>query len=168
MTMSKSVIAACALVLLSSGTGFAAGADDDAVQCNFYALTAAQRAMQTDAAAHQIPGLLGPVAGAMSPVPLDGVYISDPAIRRKVMAQAVYARRTPNKSIELTVRLVNCTDYPMQVLGRVSFMDGHQMPTENTSAWQMVMVPPKSFGNYREVSLGNDAESYLIEFRSNR
>jgi hypothetical protein len=157
------------LLLLAALAMSQAAHADAAVGCNFYTLNAAQRAAQTEAVNGQIPALLGQLRGEMTPVPLDGVYIPDKAIQRKIMAQSVFARRTSNNSIEVIARVVNCTDYPLQILGRTSFMDKNQIPTEDPSAWQTVFVNPHSFATYHEVSIGGtDVESYLIEFRSNR
>ena len=118
-------------LLMSPQFAFAqAGADVSRVSCDFRVLTNVQRAAQTDAKAQRIPALLGQVDGEMRPVPLDGVYVSDAAIERKIMVQSVFARRTPNKSLEILTRIVNCTDYPLQVLGRTSFLDANTFPTE--------------------------------------
>ena len=65
--------------------------DSARVSCDFRPLTAAQRAAQTDAQAQRIPALLGPLEGEMRPIPLNGVYISDSAIERKVMVQQIFA-----------------------------------------------------------------------------
>jgi hypothetical protein len=154
------------MLVLPCGAAFAGGAE---VGCDFHVLSEAQKQAQLEAANHQIPALLGPVANEMTPVPLDAVYIADPAIQRKVMAQQVYAHRTPAGSVEVLVRVVNCTDYPLQILGRTSFMDRTKFPTEDPSAWQLVYLNPRSFETYKEVSIGGaEVGAYLVEFRSNR
>lgn len=116
------------------------------------------------------PALLGAVPNTMTPVPINGVYVSDDAIRRKVLPQEVFVRRTENGSVELIARIANCTDFPLQVLGRASFMDAQQFPTENVSAWQLIMLQPRSLATFREVSIGrnDDVGAFLIELRGNR
>jgi len=156
----KHLMAAVAILALSA---FPAMAADTRVQCDFYSLERAQAAART-----QGPALLGQVTTAMTPVALDAVYVFDNAIRRKVMAQDLFARRTPNNSVELIARLVNCTDFPLQVQGRTSFLDAQQIPTENKSAWQTIFIQPRSFATYREVSIGANVAYYMIELKGNQ
>lgn len=163
----KAGAALIALVTIASSA--ASAADQGTIACNFRVLTAAQRAAQTDVAAHRVPGLLGQITDTMTPLPLDGVYVSDPAVQRKIMVQDVLARRTPTKSVEVLTRIVNCTDYPLQILGRTSFLDASQFPTESPSAWQPIFLQPHSVGTYKQVSIGGaSVSSYLIEMISNR
>lgn len=141
-----------------------ANAAETRVKCDFYKYENAQKA-----GAGQRPALLGQVGNSMTAIPLDSVYVTDKSIRRKVMPQEVFARRTPTGSVELTARIVNCTDYPMEVRGRASFMDADQIPTENPSAWQLVHIPPRSLATYREVSIGtSQVAAYLIELQGNK
>jgi len=143
--------------------------DRDTLACDFRVLTAAQRSAQTEMLAHRTPALLGDLTEAMSPIPLDAAYVSDPNITHKVMVQTVLARRTPAKSVEVAARIVNCTDYAQQVLAHVSFMDTNQFPTEPTSAWRLIHLEPHSIGTYQEVSIGGaNVASYVIELVGNR
>ena len=153
-------------VILAAALGVSSHshAEDTRVKCDFAKVEQAEKAMRG-----REPALIGSVQGAMTPVALDSVYVIDSAIRRKVMAQDLFARRTPSGSIELVARIVNCTDHPLQVQGRTSFMDSTKFPTENPSAWQTVFIEPRSFGTYREVSIGRDQVAYyLIELQGNK
>lgn len=157
----KHVLYTLALFAVACGSASAA---ETRVKCDFYKFEAAQKGV-----VGQRPSLIGPVSGTMTPIPLDAVYVTDKAIRRKVMPQEVLARRTPNGAVELVARLINCTDYPLEVQGRASFMDANQIPTENASAWQLVHIPPRSFATYREISIGTtQVASYVIELQGNK
>lgn len=146
-------------VLCAAGVVHAA---DTRVKCDFAPLEKAQKT-------HQGPALMGSVSGSMSAISLNAIYVTDKAIRRKVLPQELFARRTPTGSVELIARLVNCTDYPMQIQGRSSFMDQTQIPTENPSAWQTVFIEPHGVATYREVSIGRaDVAYYMIELQGNK
>src|SRR3954468_10266041 len=158
-----------AILAIPQSASAQTGKDVSRMACDFSVLTSVQRAAQTDAKAHRIPALLGQVSGELRPMPLDGVYVSDDAIERKIMVQSVFARRTPNQSLEVLTRVVNCTDYPLQIMGRTSFLDANTFPTEDPSAWKTIFVGPRSFATYQEVSIGgSNVASYLIEMISNR
>lgn len=110
--------------------------------------------------------LVPPIPGTMTPMPLNTVNITDVGITNKVLVQAVRARRTDTGTVEVWSRVMNCTDFPLQVEGRVQFMDKAQAPIEPTSAWQRVYLPPRTVGVYSEKSIStNDAATYLIELR---
>jgi hypothetical protein len=163
--MGKSVLLGAAGIVLAALAPHQnmAEAADTRIQCDFRALERAQKAAQ-----RQGPALIGAVSDAMTPVPMDAVYVIDKKITRKVMAQDLFARRTPAGSVEVIARLVNCTDFPLQVQGRVSFMDEMQFPTENPSAWQTVFLEPRTFGVYKEVSIGGaEVANYMIEIKGN-
>ncbi|HEX6980868.1 MAG TPA: hypothetical protein VF342_16370 [Alphaproteobacteria bacterium] len=114
------------------------------------------------------PALAEPTGG-MRPVPLNTVSMTDPAITNKVMVQAVNASRTATGTVEIAARIVNCTDFPLQVEGRTHFLDKAQMPVEPVTAWQRVHLPARAFGVYRETSTDvTKVDSYLIEMREGR
>ena len=78
----------------------------------------------------------------------------------------MFARRTDTNAVEVIARFVNCTKNPIQLDARSSFMDGAQLPTEDTSSWKRVYVPPFATGVYKEVSLARDNVSYyLVELK---
>jgi ABC-type molybdate transport system substrate-binding protein len=80
------------------------------------------------------------------------------------MPQDLFVRRTPAGSVEVTARIANCTDKPVEIHARASFMDEQKFPTEDPSAWQTVFLTPRSIGTYREVSIGgSNVAYYLIE-----
>jgi len=138
--------------------GFASAADNR-IKCDFPKLEKAQAEAQK-----REPRLVGMISGAMTPVALDAVYVTDDSIRRKIMPQDLFVRRTPAGSVEVMARIANCTDKPIQIEGRTSFMDEQKFPTEDASAWQTVFLAPRSMGTYREVSIGgSNVAYYLIE-----
>lgn len=135
-----------------------AAAKDATFKCNFNAVK--------NAPLPGGPALTALTRGAMSPIPLNSVQIVDKNIRRKVLVQGLFARRTGTDTLEIIARIANCSDYPLQVEGRTSFQDGLQIPTEPVSAWQRVFLPPRSLGTYREVSTNNsDVKTFLVELR---
>lgn len=115
------------------------------------------------------PALAPPVPGTMAEVPLNAVSMTDLAITNKVLVQSVAARRNPTGTVEVFTRLVNCTDFPLQVEGRVQFLDAQQAPVEPISAWQRVYLPARATGVYAESSTDiRRAALYLIELREGR
>lgn len=110
--------------------------------------------------------LVAPIPGTMNPMPLNTVSITDAGITNKVLVQAVGARRTETGTVEVWSRLVNCTDFPLQVEGRTQFMNKAQAPVEAPSAWLRIYLPPRATGVYSERSTQTQsAELYLIEIR---
>ena len=106
------------------------------------------------------------VPGTMTAMPLNSVNITDVGITNKVLVQAVRARRMETGTVEVWSRMVNCTDFPLQVEGRVQFMDKSQAPIEPVSAWRRLHLPPRTTAVYSEKSTETEkAETYLIELR---
>jgi hypothetical protein len=129
-------------------------------QCDFNALVAQRGAPPTQ------PVLAPQVPGTMSEMPLNAVNITDVAITNKVMVQATTARRTPTGTVEVWARLVNCTDFTLQVEGRAHFLDEAQAPAEDVSAWNRVVLSARSFGVYRELSTNAArVRYYYVELR---
>ncbi len=130
-------------------------------QCDF-------RAMQ-DPVPTQGPVLVSQVPGSVTPMPLNAVNITDLTITNKVMVQMTNARRLPSGDVEVFARLVNCTDYPLQVEGRTLFLDARQVDAEPVTAWSRVHLPVRAFASYSTRSTsGMDVSSYLIELREGR
>ncbi|MCA1939990.1 MAG: hypothetical protein LDL26_03235 [Caenispirillum bisanense] len=154
-------LAALAGTMTAVALGVAACAPQPAVQCDFTPLMANRAAS---------PPMLGPlVPGTMQPVPLNAVSVIDETIIRKVLVQSVRAGRTPTGNMSVETRLVNCTDYPLQVDGRTLFLTADGGDAEAASMWQRVALPPRSFGSYAESSVaGARAESFLIEVKEAR
>lgn len=127
------------------------------VECDFGPL---KRSMQIPA-----PALLPEMSGTMTPIPLNAVQMVDQWIAEKVLVQSVMARSTATGTLEVIARLINCTDYPLQVEGRSSFLDSNQFPTEKFSAWRRVFLQPRATAIYQEKSVSTNISYYLIELR---
>ena len=133
-------------------------------ECDFYAVKAAR-----DAAPPPGPVLVPPIPGSLIPMPLNAVNIADGAITNKVLVQATNARRFEGGDIEVFARMVNCTDYPLQIEARTHFLDGAQRDAEPVSAWSRVHIPARGLQSYMERSVaGATVASYLIEVREGR
>lgn len=115
------------------------------------------------------PALVANVPRSMTPIDLNAVQFTDKPLTRQVLVEGLFARRTDTDTVEVTARLVNCTDKALQVQARSSFMDVTQAPTEPTSTWTQVFIPPRGTGTYRERSMGReDVKYYLIELAPGR
>ena len=115
------------------------------------------------------PALVANVPKSMTPIDLNAVQFTDKPLTRQVLVEGLFARRTETDTVEVTARFVNCTDKPLQVQARSSFMDLTQAPTEPVSAWTQVFIPPKGTGTYRERSMSrDDVQYYLIELAPGR
>jgi hypothetical protein len=109
------------------------------------------------------PAIVSGIPGTMTPIALNSIQIIDKNIAKKILPQAVFARRTDTGTLEVMARLINCTDYPQEVLVRTSFMDPDQFPAEPETAWQRVFLQPRSTAVYSEMSTSMDIGYYLIE-----
>ena len=110
------------------------------------------------------PALVANVPKSMTPIDLNAVQFTDKPLTRQVLVEGLFARRTETDTVEVTARLVNCTNEPLQVQARSSFMDETQNPTEPTSVWSRVSIPAYGTGVYRERSMGRDeVQYYLVE-----
>ena len=115
------------------------------------------------------PALASPAPGALQPLPLDTVHVTDPNILRKVMVQSVAVRRSATQTVQIAAQLVNCTDYALQIEGRTHFYDAAQVEAEPVSAWQRVTLGPRTLATYSERSVGTEqVASYLVELREGR
>ena len=130
-------------------------------QCDFRAVK--------HAAPLEGPILVSQIPGSITHIPLNAVNITDVAITNKIMVQANNARRAEGGDIEVFARLVNCTDYPLQVEGRTHFLDAGQADAEPVTAWSRVHLPARALGSYSARSTaGAGVEIYLIELREGR
>lgn len=116
------------------------------------------------------PAMVGHEYGMkMSPIPLDAVQFTEQRIANTVAVQALYASRTPTETVQVTARFVNCTEQPIAVRARTSFLRASQAPSEPISAWQTVYLSPKATGIYTESSIGRgDVTNYLVELASDQ
>jgi hypothetical protein len=130
--------------------------------CDFNALMAQRGAPAGPAPVPQVPS-------TMTEMPLNVVNITDAAITNKIMVQATTARRTPTGTVEVWARLVNCTDFALQVEGRTHFLDEAQAPAEDVSAWNRVILPARAYGVYQELSSNaTKVRYYYVELREAR
>jgi hypothetical protein len=113
------------------------------------------------------PALVANVPRSMTPIDLDAVQMTDKAVTKSVIVEAMMAQRTETDTLQVMARLVNCTKNDIQVEARSSFMDTNQMPTEPMSVWKRVFIPALSTGVYTESSIGRaKVANYLVELRS--
>lgn len=124
-------------------------------------------------AARRAPAVAGPalvanIPAAMTPISLDAVQMND-RVWKKVVVEGLFARRTPANTLEVLARLVNCTKDALVVQARSSFLDGGQYPTEPSSVWRTIHIPPLSTATYQERSIGTaTVANYLVELRSDQ
>jgi hypothetical protein len=151
--------------------GFAAGGCQQVVAarvepmpvCNFNAL------MAVPPPGAPAPAHVSMEAGNLTEMPVNSVSITDAAITNKVMVQSANARRQPTGTVEVWTRLVNCTDFPLQIEGRTHFLDEGQAPVEEASAWVRLFLSPRSYGVYKESSIDvTRVRSYYVEIREGR
>jgi len=110
--------------------------------------------------------LFPPEPTSMVPLPLSTVSISDFALRRRLLVQSVSGMRTAEGPLQVFVRYVNCTDYPMIVESRTQFLDQNQMLSEPVTGWKRTVLPPNTIGNYQETSVRNPPPfNFLVEVR---
>lgn len=129
-----------------------------AVQCDFSPFLSAQRSPG--------PALAPMVPGTMQEVPLNAIAFTDRRITDRVLVQSLGASRNDAGRVQVTARMVNCTDTPIQVEARTQFMDSGQAPTEPVSVWKRVFLSPRAFAVYQESSM--DAQKvalYLVELK---
>ena len=87
----------------------------------------------------------------------------------KITVESTNSRRTQTGTLEAWGVLRNRTDYPLQIEGRVTFMDSYQVPIEEPSMWKRIIISPKSFGTYKEFSTRTSEVSfYYIEIREGK
>ena len=152
---------ASGVALAQTGAGPAAAQDratgpQSVVKCNF------SRAARGGAAG---PTLSPLVRGAFTPIPLESVQFVDKDLRRKVVVQSLMAQKTETDTVEIVTRLLNCTDKPLQIQARASFLSGVMAPTEPTSGWQRLFLQPRALGVYSEKSMSRDPMHYIVEVR---
>ncbi|MBF0178684.1 MAG: hypothetical protein HQM03_01525 [Magnetococcales bacterium] len=115
------------------------------------------------------PELVPRIPGIVSKMPLNHLNITDKSILKKVMVHSLNVDRNEHGRIRVWARLVNCTEFPLQVEGRTHFLTDMQAPAEPVSAWKRVHLPPKTFSIYEIQSLtGKEAFSFLIEMREGK
>lgn len=134
---------------------------DPGPQCDFRAYK-----RELAAAEERGPVLVPQTPGSIADIPLNAVNVTDPAISNKILVQATNAERLQSGQVQARARLVNCTDYALQVEGRTHFLNGRQAPAEPPTAWQRVYLAPHTIASYQAKSTGGgDVRTYYIELR---
>lgn len=127
--------------------------------CNFNALMAAPGGAPAPA---EVPAAAAPP----TTMPLNAVNVTDFRLTNKIMVESTNARRHPTGTVEIWARLVNCTDFPLQVEGRTHFLDEARSPVEDVSAWHRIFLPARSYGVYSESSTNvSRVRFYYVELR---
>lgn len=103
---------------------------------------------------------------AMSPIPVNAVQFTSQTLAREVVVQQLSARRTATQTVQVTGRLVNCTDRPIVIGSRLHFMDAKQVPVEDTSVWQRIVMAPRAMAHWQAQSMSAQAEHYVVELRA--
>ncbi len=122
-----------------------------------------------DAAAPVGPVLVPQIPGSITPMALNTVNVTDIAISNKVLVQSTNARRLESGDVEAFARIVNCTDFPLQLEARTHFLDAGQGAAEPVTAWSRLFMTAHGIADYSAMSVaGGAVETYLIELREGR
>ncbi len=113
--------------------------------------------------------LVGGQYGAMesTPIPLDAVQFTDAWLAKHIAVQGLYANRTATQTIQVSARLVNCSDKSIAIGARTSFINKSQGPAEAPTMWRTQVISPRATALYQESSVATDVAHYLIEIRPN-
>jgi hypothetical protein len=143
------------LLAIMGGLGGCVAARKPVVQCTFPKQAA------------PLPGdaLVSQEYGEISPVPLDAVQFTNQVLSKQIAVQSLQAHRTLTNTVQVTARLINCTDTPLVVGVRSNFMDASRLALEPATVWQNVILQPRALGTYQESSLSKAVEHYVVELR---
>lgn len=112
------------------------------------------------------PVMVPQTPGTIADIPLNAVNVTDKAISNKVLVQSTNAKRLPDGQVEARTRIVNCTDFALQVEGRTHFLDDGQGEVEPPTAWTRVQLAPHTIATYQATSTRTQAvDTYYIELR---
>lgn len=112
------------------------------------------------------PVMVPQTPGTIADIPLNAVNVTDKAISNKILVQSTNARRLPGGQVEARARIVNCTDFALQVEGRTHFLDEGQAEVESPTAWQRLQLAPHTIATYQATSTRMEAvDTYYIELR---
>lgn len=121
---------------------------------------------QLESAEAQGPVMVAQTPGSITDIPLNAVNVTDSRISNKVLVQSTNAKRLEGGQVQVLARMVNCTDYALQVEGRTHFLDETQAPVERPTAWSRVYLPPHTIGTYQTTSTRRgQVDTYYIELR---
>ncbi|WP_439594629.1 DUF1425 domain-containing protein [Falsiroseomonas sp.] len=93
-----------------------------------------------------------------------GVRMVDDA-NNLVHVEELRSGRRPNGSVEVAVRLLNCSAFPVQIEGAIQFLDAAGAQTEPPSVWKRVFLPPRSSRDFSEISTNARAAAFTIDIR---
>lgn len=86
----------------------------------------------------------------------------------KVTLDRSGVNNTATGQLEVWTMIRNRTDYDLQIEGKALFFDANQAPLMDESMWRRVYVPANGTAIYKEVSLNNQAQYFLVELREGR
>ena len=86
----------------------------------------------------------------------------------KLTVESSGVRRSATGTLEVWAVLRNRTDYDLQAEGKTQFYDNGQAPLTDQSAWKRVYIPANGTSVYRESSLNQLAEHFIVEVREGR
>lgn len=86
----------------------------------------------------------------------------------KVTIESSGVRNTATGTTEVWAMLRNRTDHDLQVEGMTSFFADGGMPLDDRSAWKRVYIPANGTALYKESSISNQAQHFMVEFREGR
>lgn len=84
-------------------------------------------------------------------------------LERRVAVQRTAAERTATNTLEVWCTFRNRTDFPQQILVRISYFGPGRVPNEEPTAWQPLYLAPNSIETFRMRSATTDAAFYYIE-----
>ena len=162
------VSARCAAFTLSALIFLTVGCASSDASENKQAHVCNMAAIKKERTLVAVPGLDGKLP-SVTEVPLNSSAVLDKSISEKVYVRNASVRRTATGTVEVRSMIANCTDFPLQVEGRIQFYDADQAPSEPASAWKRVYLAPRSDGMFQEMSIGTDSvHFYIIEVREGR
>lgn len=75
---------------------------------------------------------------------------------------------TETGTAEVWAVLRNRTDYNLDVEGKAMFFSANKAPLDDESVWRRVTIPANGTAVYRETSLNDRGEYFLLELREGR
>jgi hypothetical protein len=98
------------------------------------------------------------------------VRIIDRDISRKISVRKGGASLTSTSNLNIWTRLLNCTDFPLQLEARVQFLNQSHDPIDDVSAWSRIYLPARSVNNYSEKSVkqAHSIGGYIVEVREGK
>lgn len=126
--------------------------------CDYKALERGSRA--------EGPAIVALAYDSVSRIPLNAVSMGDDGIYKSIIIQSLNSERSATGTVKVMARFMNCTESPLQVRMRTSFLRGpaeSAMPSEPVSAWRTVFFQPRSLTVYEELSMSREVDYFLIE-----